>query len=110
MALEAACNDMSAMLTQIHEYKSFLAQQTSSSGKGPWALIHERANRATQICTAKTYATEFINKNACSAALEENAIPQVFVPLGGARHRPTKTKTCLGGTFVQKKRNKRNHL
>ena len=107
--LEAAYDDTSTMLTQIHEFTSFLTQQTSSTGKGPCSLTCERANRVTQICTSKAYTTEFSNKNACSAALEQNANPQVFVPLGGTRHRPVRAKTGLEGTFVQK-RNRRNHL
>ena len=80
--LEATCNDTSTMLTQIHEFKSFLTQLTFSRGKGPYSLAHERVNRATQIQAAKTYTTEFSNKNAHCAALEENAYSQVFVPLG----------------------------
>ena len=64
---------------------------------------------------AKAYTGEFSNKNAHSAALKENANPQVFVPLDGTRHRPVRTKTGLEGTFVQKKKKKkkkkqRNHL
>ena len=107
---EAACDDTSTMLTQIHEFKSFLTQQTSSSSKGPCSLTSERANIATQICTAKAYATEFSNKNFHSAALEENANPQVFVPFGGARHRPARTKTGLEDTFVQKKKQKKSSV
>ena len=106
--LEAACNSTPTMLTQIHEFKSFLTQQTSLSGKGPCSLTHERANRATQICATKAYATEFINKNTHSTALEENANSQVFVPSGGARHMPTKTKTGIEGTFMQKKKPKKS--
>ena len=98
--LEAACYDTSTMLTQILEFKSFLTQLTSSSSKGPCSLTHERANRATQISTAKVYVAEFSNKNAHCAALDEIANPQVFVPLGGARHGPAKNKTGLEGTFV----------
>ena len=45
--LEAAHDDTSTMLTQIHKFKSFLTQQTSSSGKGPCSLTHKRANIAT---------------------------------------------------------------
>ena len=90
--LEAAHDDTSTMLAQIHEFKSFLTQQTSSSGKGPYSLTHTRANIATQIHAAKAYAAEFSNKNACSAALEENANPQVILPSGGARCSPAKTK------------------
>ena len=34
-------------------------------------------------------------------------MPTVFVPSGGARHRPAKTKTGIKGTFVQRKRQKK---
>ena len=108
--LEAAHDNTSTMLTQIHEFKSFLTQQTSSSSKGPHSLTCNRAYIATQICATKAYTTEFSNKNACSAALEENANPQVFVPLGGARHRPAKTKTGIEGTPVQKKKQKKSSV
>ena len=94
------------MLTQIHEFNSFLNQVTSSSGKQLCSLIQNWTNRATQICTAKAYVAEFNNKCACSEALEENMNPQVFVPSGGARHRPVKTKTGIEGTFVSKKKKK----
>ena len=50
---------------------------------------------------------EFSHNNAHCKALEENANPQVFVPSGGARHRPVKTKTGIEGIFVQKKKNKK---
>ena len=50
--LEAACDDTSTMLTQIHEFNSFLSQVTSSGGKGPCSLTCDRATRATQICVA----------------------------------------------------------
>ena len=59
--LEAAHNDRSTMLTQIHEFKSFLTQQTYSRNKGPCSLTHKRANRAMQICAAKAYTAEFSN-------------------------------------------------
>ena len=101
--LEAAYNDTSTMLTQMHEFKSFLTQQTSSSGRGPCSLTHERSDIATQIHAAKVYTTEFNNTNACSAALQENANPQVFVSSSSTRHRPVKIKTGIEGTFVQKK-------
>ena len=100
--LEAACDDTSTMLTQIHDFKSFLTQVISSSGKGPCSLTHKRANRATQICTAKAYVAEFSNKCGHCEALDENANPQVFVPSGGARHGPAKTKISIKGTFVWK--------
>ena len=60
----------------IHEFKSFLTQQTSSSSKGSCSLTHKRSNRAIQVHAAKVYTTEFSNKNGHSAALEENANPQ----------------------------------
>ena len=91
------------MLTQIHEFKSFLTQQTSSGGRGPCSLTHKRPNIATQIRAAIVYTAGFNNNDACSAALQENTNPQVFVPSSGARHRPVKTKTGIEGTFVQKK-------
>ena len=97
--LEAAHDDTSTMLTQIHEFKSFLTHQTSS-GRGPCSVTHKRADIATQIHAAKAYATVFNNNGACSAALQENTNPQVFVPSSGARHRPIKTKTGIEGTFV----------
>ena len=64
MALEAACDDTSTMLTQIHEVKSFLTQQTASSSRGPCSLSHERANIETQICAARAYAAKFNNNEA----------------------------------------------
>ena len=70
---------------------------TSSSDKGPHSLTHERVNRATQVCAAKANVDEFSNKHACYEVLEENATPHVFVPSGGARHRPTKAKTGIEG-------------
>ena len=94
------------MLTQIHEFKSFLTLQTSLISKGPCSLACKRANRATQICAAKAYTVEFSNKNACSATPEENANPQIFIPLVGARHRPTKAKTGMEGTLCKKKETK----
>ena len=105
--LEAAWDDTSTMLTQIHKFNSFLTQVTSSSGKGPCSLTHNRANTATQICRAKAYMAEFTNKHAHSKAIEENTNPQVFVPSSGARHRPVKTKTSIEGTFVWKRKQKK---
>ena len=98
--LEAAQDDTSTMLTQINEFNSFLAQVTSSSGKGPCSLTCTRANRATQIWTAKAYVAEFSNKHAHCKAIEKNTKPQVFVPSAGTRHRPVKTKADKEGTFV----------
>ena len=96
--LEAARDDTSTVLTQINVFNSFLAQVTSSSGKGPCFLTHDRANRATKICATKAYTAEFSNKCAHSEAIE-NTNPQVFVPV--------KTKTGIEGTFVQKKKKKK---
>ena len=105
--LEVAWDNASTMLTQIHEFKSFLTQHTSSNGRGPCSKTHKRADIATQICAAKAYATESNNKDAHSAALEEDTNPQFFVPSSGTRHRPVKTTTGIEGTFVQtKKQNK----
>ena len=79
--LEAAWDDTSTMVTQIHKFKSFLTQVTSSSGKGPCFLTCDRANRAIHIHAAKAYVAEFSNKHAHSKAIEENTNPQVFMPL-----------------------------
>ena len=94
------------MLTQIHEVKSFLTQQTSSSGRGPCSLSCERADVETKIHAARVYASEFNNNDARSATLQENTNPQVFIPFSGARHRPVKTKTSIQGAFVQKNKTK----
>ena len=98
------------MLIQIHEFKSFLIQQTSSSSRGPCSLTNERVDIATQIGAAKAYTAEFNHKNAHSAALEENANPQVFVPSGGARHRPAKNKMGIEGTLAKKKKQKKSSV
>ena len=50
---------------------------------------------------------EWSNKHSHCEALEENANPRVFVPSGGARHRPAKTMTGMEGTFVRKKKQKK---
>ena len=78
--VEAAWDDTSSMLTKSNEFNSLLAQVTSSSGKEPYSLTQDRANRAAQICAAKAYVAAFSNKHACSNAIEENTNPQVFVP------------------------------
>ena len=104
--LEAACDDTSTMLTQIHEVKSFLMQQTASNSRGPCSLSCDRANIEIQICVARAYAAKFNNNEAHSAALQENTNLQIFIPSSGARHRPVKTKTSIQGEYVQK-RNKR---
>ena len=58
---EAACNDTSTMLTQIHEVKSFMAQQTALSSRGPCSLSHGRANIEMQMHVARVYAAKFNN-------------------------------------------------
>ena len=45
-------------------------------------------------------SAEFNNKHACSKAIEENTNPNVFVPSGGVRYWPVKTKAGIEGTFV----------
>ena len=105
--LKAAQDDTSLMLTQINAFNSFLAQVTSSSSKRPCCLIHDWANKATQICAAKAYMTEFSNKCACSKAIEKNTNPQVSVLSSGAGQRPVKTKTDREGTFVWKRKQKK---
>ena len=97
------------MLTQIHEVKSFLMQQTASGGRGPCSLSHDRANIEIQICAARVYAAKFNNNKAHIAALHENTNPQIFILSSGARHRPVKTKTSIQSEYVQK-RNKRKQL
>ena len=51
--LEAAQDDTSTMLTQINEFHSFIVQASTSSGRGPCSLAHDRADRNTQICAVK---------------------------------------------------------
>ena len=94
------------MLTQIHEVKSFLTQQTTSSGRGPCSLSHGRADIEMQMHAARAYAAEFNNK-ACSVALHENTNPEIFILSSGARHRPVKTKTSIQGKYVQKKKQRK---
>ena len=57
--LEAAHDDTSTMLTQIHEFKSFLTQQTFSSGRDPCSLTCKGMDIVTQIHAAKAYTTKF---------------------------------------------------
>ena len=45
---------------------------------------------------------EFSNKHAPCKAIEENTNTWVFVPSGGARHRPVKTKTGIERIFLCK--------
>ena len=59
------------------------------------------------IHVARAYAAIFNKNEACSAALQENTNPQIFIPSSGARHRPVKAKTSLQGEYVQKKKQKK---
>ena len=95
------------MLTQIHKVKSFLTQQTASSGRGPCSLSRGRANIEIQMHVAIAYAAEFNNNEAHSVALHENTNSQIFIPSSGAKHRPVKTKTSIQGEYVQKKKQKK---
>ena len=88
------------MLTQIHEVKAFLTQQTASSGRGPCSQSHDRADIETNMHAARAYAAEFNNNKAHSAALHENTNPEIFIPSSGVRHRPVKTKTSIQGEYV----------
>ena len=106
---EAVHNDTSTMLTQIHEVKSFLMQQTASSGRGPCSLSHDRANIEIQICAARAYAAKFNNNKAHSVALQENTNPQIFIPSSDARHRPVKDQDKHTGQICPKKETKENN-
>ena len=96
------------MLTQIPNVKSFLTQQTASSGRGPCSLSHGRADIEIQMHAARAYAAQFNNNKARSTALHENTNPEIFIPSSCARHRPVKTKTSIQGKYVQKKETKEN--
>ena len=95
------------MLTQIHKVKSFLTQQTASSGSRPCSLSHDRAYIEMQVCAARAYAAKFNNIKGFSMALHKNTNPQIFISSSGARHRPVKTKTSIQGKYVQKKKQKK---
>ena len=88
------------MLSQIHEVKAFLTQQTASSSRGPCSQSCDRANIEIQMHVARAYAAEFNNNEAHSAALHENTNPEMFIPSSGVRHRPVKTKTSIQGEYV----------
>ena len=47
--LEAAHDDTSTMITQIHELEAFLSQQTASSGRGPCSQSCGRADIEIQM-------------------------------------------------------------
>ena len=61
--MEAILEDTSTMVIQIEEMKSVLAQVAGLSDKGSTPLVCERADRNTQICTAKD-SVKFVSKNA----------------------------------------------
>ena len=105
--LEAVCNGTSTLLTQSHEVKSFLTQQTASSGRGPCSLSRGRADIEMQMHAARSYAVEFNNDEACSMAVHENTNPEIFILSSGARHRPVKPKTSIQGKYLQKKKKQR---
>ena len=108
--LEAAHNDTSTMLTQIHEVKSFMAQQTASSSRGPCSLSHGRADIEIQMhVQLECMQPNSTMKSARSVALHENTNPEIFIPSSGARHRPVKTKTSIQGKYIQKKETKENN-
>ena len=67
--LEAACDDTSTMLAQIHEVKPFLMQKTASSGRGPCSLSCDSANMEIQMHAARAFATKFNNNKTHFAAL-----------------------------------------
>ena len=95
------------MLTQIHEVKAFLSQQTASGSRGPCSQSHDRVDIEIQMRAARVYAAEFNNNEARSATLHENTNPDIFIPSSGARHRPVKTKTSIQGAYVWKKKQKK---
>ena len=100
--LEATQDDTVSTVTQIEEFKSFIVQATTSSGRGLSSLTCDRADRSTQIFTMKTYVAEFINKHAQQEVAKENNNPQVFLQASGVRHRPLKRKS-IEGAFVNNK-------
>ena len=108
--LEAACDDMATMITQIHKLQAFLAQQTASSGRGPCSQSRGRADIEIQMCAARAYAAKFNNNEACSAALHESTNPDIFIPSSGARHRPVKTKTSIQGEYIWTKKQKKRTI
>ena len=108
--LEAAYDDMSTMITQIHELEAFLSQQTASSGRGPCSQSCGRADIDIQMCVARAYVAEFNNKEAHSAALQESTNPDIFIPSSGTRHRPVKTKTTIQGEYIWTKKQKKTTI
>ena len=100
--LEATQDDTASMLAQIEEFKSFIAQGTTPSGRGPSSLTCDRADRGTQIHATKAYVTEFTNKHTWHEVAKENKNPQVFVLASSVRYMLLKRKS-IEGTFVNKK-------
>ena len=100
--LEAAGDDTSSMLTQIEEWKSFLAHVATLSWKGPSSMTHDRVDRNTQIHATKASVAEFAKKHARQEVSEENNNKQLFVQDSVTRHRPSERKS-IEGTFANKK-------
>ena len=97
------------MLTQIHQVKSFLTQQTASSGRGPCSLSHGRADIEMHMHAARAYAAEFHNDEAHSMALHENTNPEIFIPSSGARPQASKDQDKCTGANMYKKETKENN-
>ena len=95
------------MPIQIEEFKSFIAQGTTSRGRGLNSLSHDKVDRSTQMCAVKSYAEEFTNKHTQQEVTRENNNLQVFLQASGVRHRPLKRKSSIEGTLVNKKKLKR---
>ena len=94
------------MLTQNEELKSFITQATTSCGKSPSSMTHDRMDRSSQILATKAYVAEFTSKHVWQELTEENNNPQVFVPASGVRHRLMKRKH-IERTFVNRKKLKK---
>ena len=99
--LKATHNDTSSMLTQIEEFRLFIAQNTTSSGRGLSSMTCDKADRSTQIHATKAYVAESTNKCTWYEVTKENNNLHVFVSASGARHRPLKRKS-IEGKFVNK--------
>ena len=102
-------NDTSTMLTQIHKVKSFLTQQTTSSGRGPCSLSHDRANIETQICAARAYATKFNKNESHSTALHENTNPTDLYTIQWCKTQASKDQDKHTGWICTKKETKENN-
>ena len=104
--LESACDDTSTRLTPIHEFKSFPYQADFFKQQRSMLTDLQKGHIATRYMQLKLMLLNSNNKDACSAALEENTNAQVFVPSSGTRHRHVRSRQAWG-TFVQKKRKKK---